>query len=75
MEEDAHDMPMERDSRFELQLEEGYHQKRLQLNAINALLHRVADDAVLIWLNGGPRPRNAASLSPRSRLYLTHGTT
>ena len=73
--EDAHDMPTERDPRFELQLEVGYHKNRLQLAAIDALLHRVADDAVLRWLNGGPRPRNALPLSPGSRPYLTRGTT
>ena len=75
LEQDADDMPMERDPRLELQLEEGYHQNRLQLNAIDALLHRVADDAVLIWLHGGPRPRNAVPLSPGSRPYLTRGAT
>ena len=31
LEEDANDMPIERDPRFELQLEDGYHQNRLQL--------------------------------------------
>jgi hypothetical protein len=60
---------------FELQLEVGYHKNRLQLAAIDALLHRVADDAVLKWLNGGPRPRNAVPLSPGSRPYFTRGTT
>jgi len=44
------------------------------LAAIDALLHRVTDDAVLRWLNGGPRPRNATPLSPGSRPYLTRGT-
>ena len=73
LEQDADDMPMERDPRLELQLEEGYHQNRLQLSAIDALLHRVTDDAVLKWLNGGPRPHNAVPLSPGSRPYLTRG--
>ena len=75
MEEDADDMPMERDPKFELQLEEGYHPNRLQLSAIDTLLHRVADDVVLKWLNGGPRPRIAVSLSHGSRPYFTCGTT
>ena len=74
MEEDAHDMPMERDGGFELDMEGGYYQNRLQLNTIDALLHRITDPAVLIWLKGGPRPRNAAPLSPRSRSYQTRGT-
>ena len=73
MEQDADDMPIERDPRFELELEEGYHQNRLQLNAIDALLHRVTDDAFL-RLNGGPRPRNVAPLSHESRPYFTRGT-
>ena len=73
LDQDAEDMPMERDARFELELEERYHQNRLQSNAIDALLHRVTDDAVLKWLNGGPRPRNAVPLSPGSRPYLTRG--
>ena len=30
---------------MQLYLEEGYHQNRLQLNAIDVLLHRVTDDA------------------------------
>ena len=29
----------------------------LQLNAIDALLHRVTGDAVLKWLNGVSKPR------------------
>jgi hypothetical protein len=73
LEQDVDDMPMERDPRFELELEERYHKYRLQLAAIDALLHRVTDDAVLKWLNGGPRPRNAAPLSPRNRPYLIRG--
>jgi hypothetical protein len=43
------------------------------LNAIDALLHKFMYDAVLKWLNGGPRPRNAVPLSPESRPYLIHG--
>ena len=73
LEQNADDMPMERDPRLKLQLDEGYHQNRLQLNAIDALLHRVTDDAILKWLNGGSRPRNAVPLSPGSRPYLTRG--
>jgi hypothetical protein len=67
-------MPEKRDSSLELHSETSYHKHRLQLAAIDALLHRVMDNAVLRWLNGGPRPRNAAPLSPRSRPYLTRGT-
>jgi hypothetical protein len=74
LEEDAHDMPGRGDSILELQFETRYHKHRLQLAAIDALLHRVTDDAVLRWLNGGPRPRNATPLSPGSRPYLTRGT-
>ena len=73
VEQDVDDMPMERDPRFELQLEEGYHQNRLQLNAIDALLHRVTNDAFLKWLNGGPRLNNVVPLYPGSRPYLTCG--
>ena len=73
MKQDADDMHMERDSRLELELEQGYHQNRLQLSAIDALLDRLTDDAVLKWLNGGPRPRNAVLLSPRGRPYLIRG--
>ena len=43
------------------------------MSAIDALLHRVTDNAILRWLNGGPRPRNAAPLSPGSRPYLIRG--
>jgi hypothetical protein len=75
LEQDADGMPMERNPSVELELEERYHKHRLQLAAIDAFLHRVTDDAVLKWLNGGPRPRNAAPLSPRSRPYLTRVTT
>jgi hypothetical protein len=73
LDQDADDIPLERDPIFELQLEEGYHHNRLQLSAIDALLHRVTSEAVLKWLNGGPRPRNAVPLSPGSRPYLTRG--
>jgi hypothetical protein len=73
LEQDVDDMPMEWDPRIELKFEEGYHQNMLQLNAIDALLHRLTDDAVLKWLNGGPRPRNVVPLSPESHPYLTRG--
>ena len=73
LEQDADDIAMEREAKFELELDEGYHQNRLQLSAIDALLHRVTDDAVLRWLHGGPRPRNAAPLSPGSRSHFTRG--
>ena len=56
MEQDADDMRMERDSRLELQSEEVYHQNMLQLSAIDALLYRITDDAVVKWLNGKPKP-------------------
>ena len=75
LEQDADDISMERDPRFELQLEDGYHQNRMQLSAIDALWHRVTDDAVIKWLNGGPRPRDVVSLSPGSRPYLIRGAT
>ena len=75
LKQDADDMSVERDPRLELQLEEGYHQNMLQLSAIDALLHRVTDDADLKWLNGGPRLRNVIPLSPGSRPYLTRGAT
>jgi hypothetical protein len=71
LEQNADDMPMKLDQGIELQFEEGYHQNRLQLNAIDALLHRSTDDAILKWLNSGPRPRNAVPLSLGSRPYLT----
>jgi hypothetical protein len=45
----------------------------LQLSAIDALLHRLTDDAVLKWLNKAPRSRNAVLLSLGSRPYLTCG--
>jgi hypothetical protein len=75
LEQDADDMSMERDPSVELELEERYHKHRLQLAAIDALLYKVTDDAVLKWLNGGPRPRNAAPLSSGSRSYFTRATT
>jgi len=75
LEQDADDISLEQDPSVELEFEERYHKHRLQLAAIDALLHRVTDDVVLKWLNGGPRPRNAAPLSPRSRPYLTRATT
>jgi hypothetical protein len=53
LEEDAHDMLERGDSNLELHFETSYHKYRLQLAAIDALLHRVTDDAVLRWLNGG----------------------
>ena len=73
MEQDTDDMPIEQNPIIELQFEQRYHQNRLQLNAIDALLHRLTDDAVLKWLNGGPRPRNAVPLSLGNRPYLTRG--
>ena len=38
LEQDVNDMPMKRDPRIELLFEQGYHQNRLQLSAIDALL-------------------------------------
>ena len=43
------------------------------MSAIDALLHKITDDAVLKWLNGGSRPRNVVPLSLGSRPYLTRG--
>jgi hypothetical protein len=73
LEQDADDRPMERDPRFELELEERYHKHMLQLATIDALLHKITDDAVLKWLSGVPRPRNAAPLSPGNHPYLPRG--
>ena len=39
----------------ELEYEESYHQNRLFMNAIDAILHKVAPETK-VWLNGGPRP-------------------
>ena len=39
----------------ELEYEEGYHRHRLQMNAIDAILHRVSPETKA-WLNDGPRP-------------------
>ena len=58
----------------ELEYEESYHRNRLQLNAIEAILHKVALETKA-WLNGGPRPRRRVPMSPGSRSYHTHGTT
>ena len=68
-------MPMKHDPRIDLQFERGYHQNMLQLSAIDALFYKLTDDAVMKWLNGGPRPRNAVLLSPESRSYLTREAT
>ena len=40
----------------ELEYEEGYHRHRLQMNAIDVILHKVAPETKA-WLNDGPRPR------------------
>ena len=64
-------MPMEQDPRLELYLEDRYHKNMMWLSAIDALLHRITDNAVLKWLNGGPRPRYAIPLFLRSHPYFT----
>ena len=58
----------------ELEDEESYHQNKLQLNAIDAILHKVALETKA-WLNGGPRPQRRVLMSPRSCRYRTRGTT
>ena len=54
--------------------EEGYHRHRLQMNAIDAILHRVSLETKA-WLNGGPRPQRRIPMSPASRSYRMRGTT
>ena len=68
---DADEMPMAWDPEIELRYKVAYYINKLQLNTIDALLHRVTDDAVLKWLNSGPRPRKSIPLSLGSRSYLT----
>ena len=58
----------------ELEYEESYHQNRLFMNTIDAILHKVAPETKA-WLNGGARPRRRVPLSPGSRPYRTRGTT
>ena len=58
----------------ELEYEEGYHRHRLQMNAIDAILHKVVPKTKA-WLNGGPSPRRRVPMSPGSRPYRTRGTT
>ena len=58
----------------ELEYKEGYHRHKLQMNAIDAILHRVSPKTKA-WLNGGPRPRRHIHVSPRSRPYHMRGTT
>ena len=38
-----------------LMYDEGYHRHKLQMNAIDAILHRISPETKA-WLNGGPRP-------------------
>ena len=73
--QDTYNMAMKHNPRIELQFERGYHQNMMQLSAIDAHFYRLIDDAVMKWLIGGPRPRNAVLLSPESRPYLTREAT
>ena len=57
-----------------LEYKEGYHRHRPQMNAIDAILHKVAPETKA-WLNGGPRPRRRVPMSLGSRPYRTRGTT
>ena len=52
----------------ELKYDEGYHRQRLQMNAIDAILYKVASETKA-WLKGGPRPRRQVPMSPGSRSY------
>ena len=58
----------------ELEYKESYHQNKLQLNAIDAILHKGAPKTKT-WLNGGPRPRRRIPMSPGSRPYRMRGIT
>ena len=73
LEQDVADMPLWDDAEEELMYKAGYHQNRLQLAAIDAILHRVSPET-LRWLQGGPRPRRSILLSLASQPYLTCGT-
>ena len=57
----------------ELEYEEGYHRHKLQMNAIDAILHKVAPESKA-WLNGGPISQRRVPMSPGSRPYRTRGT-
>ena len=71
--QDEDDMPG-RSGPDELEYEERYHRNKLQVAAIDAILHRVSPET-RAWLSGGPRPRRRVELSPASRPYRTRGTT
>ena len=49
----------------ELMYEERYHRHRLQMNAIDAILHRVSPETKA-WLKSGPRPQRRIHVSPTS---------
>ena len=55
-----------------LMYEEGYYRHRLQMNAIDAILHRISPETKA-WLNGGPRPQRHILVSLASRSYRTRG--
>jgi hypothetical protein len=57
----------------DLVYEENYHRARLELSAIDAILHRVSPE-LKVWLEGGPRPARRTVVSPSSRPYRTRGT-
>ena len=57
-----------------LEYEEGYHHHRLQMNASDAILHRVSPETKA-WLNGGPRPQRHVHVSLASRPYRMRGTS
>ena len=65
LEEDAEDMPLQGNAKEELMYEAGYHQNRLQLTTIDAILDRVSPET-LQWQQGGPRPHRSIPLSPSS---------
>ena len=49
----------------ELIYQKGYHRHRLQMNAIDAILHRVSLETKA-WLNGGSRPQKRIHVFPVS---------
>ena len=73
LEQDAEDMLQWGDAEEEVMYDVGYHQSRLKLVAIDAILHRVSPET-LRWLQGGPRSCRSIPLFPGSRPYLTRGT-
>ena len=57
----------------DLVFEENYHRARLELNAIDAILHKVSPE-LKIWLEGGPKPARHRNGSPSSRPCQTRRT-